>query len=710
MNPEIKISFEKDIKRLSECVAEDPENITRKWASFSMKHLQYGASALYEFLKDHEGTDARVHVEKNQNQSRMKVVSDLFFQEKIMDKPWNTMGRLAVSIMELAGKEQSRFMKGKKDSDPWKGKKQLKDRPLHFLTLQLNWSLYAMHTIDPLVKTAFVDNEILRRGLLTDGALFRGVVDKKTNAATITEGYNSHNLQALSDDEWMRIVSQVTDQCGFSFDPTLRTIGNNIYKEVATALEALQSVLPKLNNIIKKDALDEIQKYAEYISRQIVLIPHDYSTLDSYKKKLIEYFLPIFNEVEKRIKKGEFKKDGMNSGWEILRVIMLDKIREPKDCGGRWYYWPGCLFRIPSFVNILLDPDVDKTRLVIRRSNDAIGLKKTQEEQIIIDENNNALHISIVGNTNLYEKLDHKTEFQNLIDTLGLYQGGRNKGDVKGTLEKIENLKTKIENEETSFIKKFAPGFYVKSTNEPLDQKDMLKRRVEKGFIKDFDDIQLGLKDLIFYDVDHPLTVEKTITKNQFGLGFLKVFEKAFIQSLFKDLHKKNSKYFDKKIEESNPRIQVMGIQVLKGFLHQIHANKDDNLRFSTLSKATTKVYNPLFLLINDALTLSQNRNSFHEIVSEKVKDEFRKQKEPKKTLESIAKLSPQYLDKLNEEFLSKLMQPDLKLLEVDFLNPIQNHWLYHMWIETSTLKKPLYDSLKELLSDSLKEPLSDSL
>jgi len=71
------------------------------------------------------------------------------------------------------------------------------------------------------------------------------------------------------------------------------------------------------------------------------------------------------------------------------------KLKETVSPDNGWYFWPGCGMKIPSNFKIVLDPDVSKTRLV------AI-LDEDPSQQIIIDEKNDIVGFSVIGDHELY--------------------------------------------------------------------------------------------------------------------------------------------------------------------------------------------------------------------------------------------------------------------------------------------------------------------
>ncbi|MEL6534811.1 MAG: hypothetical protein AAFQ98_05335 [Bacteroidota bacterium] len=85
--------------------------------------------------------------------------------------------------------------------------------------------------------------------------------------------------------------------------------------------------------------------------------------------------------------------------WEGVQTEVqtyLDAITLGKPRTGplqlRWYYWPGCFFKIPPYVSILFDPGVTHTKLVISQAN-----AKTAEEQarqIIINEQTFSINVT----------------------------------------------------------------------------------------------------------------------------------------------------------------------------------------------------------------------------------------------------------------------------------------------------------------------------
>ncbi|HAP62217.1 MAG TPA: hypothetical protein DCR93_22860 [Cytophagales bacterium] len=586
-----------------------------RWSIYSMRDLAVGARTYFNFLKNptaeahfvdgnEENTDNSQPAPPNYFE-RMRLVADLFFQEEMMVKAGNNMGRLAISIMELAGKQHNRIVdlpmendKGKGGEKIPKGKELLYDRPLHFMTLQNNSAIYSMITIDPLVKTAFEDNAILRRGMLTDGALFRGIIDEKTHAATITEGYNSYNLAALSDTEWTRIVRQIAEQSGLKFSYKTNKISRRtIREEIEYIIHLLRLVDARYDKVFpsrEKDGdkvffwyyklkdLDEKKKIFEISGRNDIFQDSKkrYIFRDLHNSILIQK--GILQSKQKEVK-GALKTNGPKKKKELdiqlkncdealsyiknIQELIIPTITTSKDGGGQWYFWPGCLFRIPSFVDIVLDPDVDKTRLVVRQAADDRNTSRNEEEQIIVDENNNALNISVIGSLAFYEKIKNHQNLHTIKDQPTLNgQINAIRNILETTNKEQEKLKAiqktlgepgKVSQPKTSntdsisFQKKqFAPGFYVRSTSNRMDPEEYRNKRATNGLVKDFERVNLGIENLEFYDIEKPLTVEKTISKPQFSYGVFRFIEKALTKSVLKEICEKPTKDNTEKIQK----------------------------------------------------------------------------------------------------------------------------------------------------------------
>lgn len=199
-------------------------------------------------------------------------------------------------------------------------------------------NMYFVESINSTIRSAYLNNNNLRRGFLTNGALFYG---RESNGQIEVDAYRSYNiddLSSLGDDEYQKILNEIDEQ--------LNNVGHNI-KEVDaskekwyfwpgcemkipenttilldTSVQKSKFVVTKKNNGSSQDTAQIVMEenpyqlevsllgdneffYKENENAEERKLAPGFFTINKSEPKFVEGSSEDFNEIDLALKKGE---------------------------------------------------------------------------------------------------------------------------------------------------------------------------------------------------------------------------------------------------------------------------------------------------------------------------------------------------------------------------------------------------------------------